>query len=166
MPVHLFTELKEIDFEGAKFYVPNPPEEYLSMKYGRDWRIPKKAGFEKDVLDLIPREPIPGNPGILKQVLAQRFMPWRTTRIKVLSSSNKPVADAEIFIAGVGCFRTNKLGYAKFYLPRDDFYAVVVKYDNHEEILYEEKMMPGKTYIYKPDIQVTTGRYFVLVTVN
>ena len=59
IPVRLLTNLKEIEFIGEKFYVPNPPDEYLRLKYGQEWMIPKKTGFEKDVLDLIPKAPLP-----------------------------------------------------------------------------------------------------------
>jgi len=47
-PTRLFANLKEISFLGDKFYVPNPPEEYLRLLYGRDWRMPKETGWEND----------------------------------------------------------------------------------------------------------------------
>lgn len=47
-PASLFTDLREIEFLGEKFYVPSPPEKYLRLAYGKDWRIPKRTGWEND----------------------------------------------------------------------------------------------------------------------
>jgi len=47
-------------------------------------------------------------------------------------------------------------------LPYEDFYALVIRFGEHEEVLYEEKMTTTKTYVYRLDLQVTSGRYFVL----
>jgi hypothetical protein len=38
------------------------------------WMIPKKTRFEKDVLDLIPEDPLPGRAGRLKQFLIKHVM--------------------------------------------------------------------------------------------
>lgn len=162
VPVRLFTNLKEIDFVGEKLCVPNPPEEYLRLKYGEEWMIPKKTGFEKDVVDLVPEGPLPGRAGRLKQFLIKQLLPWRATGMRVLDLEGKPVAGAEVVVAGLGRSSTNRQGYAKLYLPYEDFYAIVVRFGNHEEVLYEEKMSPGKTYVYRPNINQTFGRYFVL----
>ena len=43
---------------------PNPPEEYLRLKYGEEWMIPKREDYEKDVVGLIPVGPIAGQPGL------------------------------------------------------------------------------------------------------
>lgn len=43
LPARLFNPLKEIEFLDHKFYVPNPPEEYLAKNYGDDWRTPVKT---------------------------------------------------------------------------------------------------------------------------
>ena len=145
IPVRLLTQLKEIDFIGEKFLVPNPPEEYLRFKYGPDWMIPKKTGWERDVVRMIPDTPLPGRAGRLKQFLNKQFLPRRTGKLKVLDHEGEPVSGAEVVVAGVGRSRTNKQGYAKFYLPIDDFYALVIRYDGYEEVLYEEKMTRGGT---------------------
>ena len=162
LPVRLFTNLKEIEFLEEKFNVPNPPEEYLLLKYGEEWVTPKKTGFEKDVLDLIPEAPLPGRAGRLKQFLIKHVMPWRTCRLRVLNHEGEPVAGADVVVAGLGRSRTNRQGYARIYLPYEDFYALVIRFGEHEEVLYEEKMTTAKTYVYRPDPQVTSGRYFVL----
>ena len=162
IPVRLFTYLKEIDFIGERFHVPDPPEEYLCLKYGADWRVPKKTGFEKDVVDLIPEGTAPGRAGKLKQFIIKHVLPWRATRIRVLDLEGRPVAGAEVVVAGLGHSRTNSQGYTKLYIPSNDFYALIVRFANHEEVLYEEKMSPGETYLYRPNVRVTSGRYLVL----
>ena len=59
IPAGLFTDLKEIDFLGEKFHVPNPPEDFLRMKYGPDWMTPKPAAYVEDVVRMIPEVSIP-----------------------------------------------------------------------------------------------------------
>ena len=162
IPVRLLTNLKEIEFLGEKFYVPNPPDEYLYLNYGENWMIPKKIGYEKDVLDLIPEAPLPGRAGRLKQLFIKHVMPWRISRLRVLNHRGEPVYGAEVVVVGLGRSRTNRQGYARIYLPYEDFYALVIRFGEHEEVLYEEKMTTAKTYVYRPDPQVTSGRYFVL----
>ncbi|MFQ6024391.1 MAG: LicD family protein [Acidiferrobacterales bacterium] len=164
IPAKLFTRLKEIDFISAKFLVPNPPEEYLRFKYGAEWMTPKKVGFEKDVLEMIPDAPPPGSGGRLRRFLSKHISQWRAGKLRVVDHEDKPVFGAEVRITGVGRSRTNKLGYTKFYLPSDDWYALVIKYDNHEEVLYQEKMIRGQTYIYRPDPLAVSGRLCVLST--
>jgi hypothetical protein len=157
IPAKLFSRLKEIDFIGAKFLVPNPPEEYLRFKYGPEWMTPKKpGGYEKDVLEMT----LDTSPSDSSKRISQRG----AGKLRVLDHENEPVFGAEVRIAGVGRSTTDKLGYTKFYLPADDWYALVIKYDNHEEVLYMEKMTQGQTYIYRPDPSIESGRSCVLST--
>ena len=164
VPVRLFTQLKEIDFVGEKFLVPNPPEEYLRFKYGPDWQTPKQTGYEKDIVRMIPEAPIPGRAGALKQFLVRRFLPWRAGTLRVLDREGNAVSGAEVVVAGLGLTKTDKAGYAKFYLPSDDFYALSIRYEGHDEVLYEEKMSPGGKYVYRADPLTTSGRLFALAT--
>ena len=38
-----FDNAHTIQFEGGKFYLPNPSEKYCKDVYGKDWQIPKKG---------------------------------------------------------------------------------------------------------------------------
>ena len=61
VPATLFTHPREIEFLGEKFFVPNPPEEYLRLKYGSKWMVPRRAGeYEKDVVEQIPSAKLVG----------------------------------------------------------------------------------------------------------
>ncbi len=162
MPLRLFTELKEIEFLGERFFVPNPPEEYLRLKYGAEWRVPKQYGYEKDVLDNMPDGPAPGRAGKMKQSLVRRFLPWRSGSLRVLEDGDTPVAGAEVVLAGLSRSRTDAHGRVRFYLPSADFYALIIRYDGHEEVLYQEQLAPGGQYVYRRDTSVRTGRYCVL----
>jgi len=166
-PVDLFTELEEVEFNGGKYCVPGPPSEYLRYKYGPDWVTPKQAGYEKDVLDNMPRGSVPGRAGWFKQSLAVLFSPLlgrrsRTAQLLVLDANDNPVPNAKVLIAGMNQTRTGRNGCAKFYLPGPDEYALAITSNGREEVLYEEAMVPGKKYVYRPDPSQPEGRYFVL----
>ena len=161
-PVRLFTELAEVNFIGNTYLVPRPPEEYLTLKYGPDWVTPKRVGYEKDVVDNMPAGTVPGRAGWLRRFLTIYLRPSRAARLLVLDGSGEPVPGAEVLIAGLGRCRSNRNGYARFYLPGPDHYAVVVTSNGTEEVLYEEAMAPGETYVYRPDPEVSAGRYFIL----
>lgn len=161
-PVSLFEELQGVDFLGTTFQVPNPPDDYLQYKYGPDWGTPKQVGYEKDVLEAMPKGIVPGRPGRLRQFLAVRFAPGKTARLLVLDEQDEPVSGAGVLVAGLNQTKTNRKGVARFYLPGPDNYAVAVTVNGHEEVLYEESMTPGGSYVYRPDPEQSEGRYFVL----
>ena len=135
-PATMFTHPKEIDFLGEKFNVPNPPEEYLALKYGAEWMIPKKAGaYEKDVVEKMPSADLVGQPA------------W----IRVLDEQGLPVADAEVNLVSGGRSRTDGRGYAEIILPEPNWYALIIRYPGHEEVLYMEELEPDRTYVYRAD---------------
>ena len=162
IPLRMFTHLRQVEFLGDQFLVPDPPEEYLRAKYGVEWMVPKPIGYERDVLDMIPEAPAPGRAGRLQQTLSRLLMPWRLTGVVVLDHDGQPAKGATVVVAGLGVSQTSRQGKVSFYLPRDDFYAVVVRWVGHEEILYLERLSPGLTYVYRPDISVSEGRTGVL----
>jgi hypothetical protein len=164
-PVRLFAELQEVNFNGGTYAVPSPPEEYLVFKYGPDWVTPKQAGYEKDVLDNMPPGIVPGRAGRFRQFLAVHFFPSKTARLLVLDGAGNPVPNAKVLVAGIGTTMTNRQGYAKFYLPGPDEYALAITSNGVEEVLYEEALAPGQEYIYRPDASQPAGRYFVLTLV-
>ena len=161
-PVRLFEELAPVEFIGDQYMVPSPPNDYLTVKYGPDWPTPKRVGYEKDVLDAMPAGSVPGRPGRAKQWFIVRFRPRETARLRVLDSDGQPVPGAEVGIAGITRTRANRHGTARFYIPLAENYAVTVVANGVEEVLYEEALEPGKTYVYRPDAEQAAGRYFVL----
>ena len=136
LPVRLFDPPKEIEFLGEKFLVPNPPEEYLRLKYGEEWLIPKKPGiYEIDVVGKIPSAELIGRP----------------SRLRVLDDEGTPVPGAEVVLVGGGRSRTDESGYAEVILPRADWYALIIRYPGHEQVLYMEELEPDKAYVYRAD---------------
>jgi hypothetical protein len=43
-------------------------------------------------------------------------------------------------------------------------FALVVRGGGREEVLYEEQLEPGETYVYRPDSSASSGRIFILTT--
>jgi len=43
-------------------------------------------------------------------------------------------------------------------------FALVVRGGGWEEVLYEEQLEPGETYVYRPDSSASSGRIFILTT--
>jgi hypothetical protein len=161
-PIKLFTNLAAIDFLGESYNVPSPPGDYLTYKYGPDWITPKRVGYEKDVFDNMPSGIVPGRPGKFKQWFLVRFRPLQTATLLVLDIDGLPVSGATVVIAGLNRSTSDKDGQAKFYLPGPDNYAVSIKFNDVEEVLYEETLTPGNRYTYRPDPDHPAGRYFIL----
>jgi hypothetical protein len=136
LPGRLFTQPKEIEFLGERFLVPNPPEEYLSLKYGVEWMVPKKAGaYEIDVVDKIPGADLVGI----------------ASRLRVLDDEGRPVPGAEVVLVGGGRYKTDENGYAEIILPGADWYALIIRFQGHEQVLYMEEMEPDRSYVYRAD---------------
>ena len=80
----------------------------------------------------------------------------------MLNLQEELVNGAEVSVVGLAELNTDDNGYVEFGLPYNDFYAVVIKFENHDEILYQELLSPGASYTYTPDASVTNGRLMVL----
>ena len=136
IPARLFTQPREISFLGERFLVPDPTDEYLRLKYGEGWMTPKKPGvYEKDVVDKVPSANLVG----------------RASSLRVLDTEGKPVNGAEVVLVGGGRSKTDESGYAQVVLPGADWYALVIRYPGHEQVLYMEELEQGKTYVYRAD---------------
>ena len=153
IPARLFANLKEIDFMGEKYPVPNPPEEYLRTKYGPNWITPKQD-YEKDVVNQVEKSPT---------VRVSQSQEQPTTEIRILDERGESVRGANVSVVGLADTVTDENGYVEFGLPYKDFYAVVINFDSHEEILYQELMSPGASYVYTPDPSTSNGRLMALL---
>ena len=170
IPVALHTELKEIEFLGEKFLVPNPPDEYFKLKYGSDWTTPKKAGgYEQEVLERMAEDGLSADAGGSMH-LENVFDPQRHTgSLRVLDLEGHPVEAAEISLAatsvltGLHSSKTSTDGYVYFSLPVAAGYVVAVRSGDRNEILYLEHLMPNIDYVYRPDPEVRAGRVDALM---
>ena len=60
-PKKYFENLKEIEFKGEKYFVPNPPEEFLECMWG-NWRVPHGGNW-----GIIPAQKVPKGTFIHKE---------------------------------------------------------------------------------------------------
>jgi len=157
IPLELLLNPRKISFLGERYLVPNPPEEYLRLKYGESWRTPKRAGeYEIDVVEKIASMDVAGSP----------------CRLRVLDGDGTPVADAQVTLVGAGRATTDANGYTELVLPGPDWYALVIRFAGHEQVLYMEELEPGGAYVYRADAAVravaaaggTTGTLGKLLT--
>ena len=162
IPIELYEDLKSISFLGTTFFVPNPPEKYLSLKYGSEWYIPKKMDFEEDIVNSIPESVIPQQSGILTRIHKFFFPNKYITKIRIFTHDNRPVESANVTIVGLRKCITDSQGYAEFDLLAQAWYAVIIEKDKQKEILYVEILKPGVNYYYLPNKHETSGRSYVL----
>jgi lipopolysaccharide cholinephosphotransferase len=170
IPARLHENLKEIDFLGTTFMVPNPPEEYFRLKYGPDWMTPKETGdFEQDVLDLMDDRSDSSDSKNSLQLADQRDANLHTGSLKVLGFDGEPATGVEVTLApttvltGLDKANTNEDGYVYFRLPEEASYVVAVQLGDSKEILYWEELKPGIEYLYTPDSAHPTGRAHALI---
>jgi len=165
IPVSLHENLKEIDFLGTKFMVPNPPEEYFRLKYGTDWMTPKQAGgFEQEVLDLMEEGAASGETSEILRLSDVRDSKAHTGSLKVIDFNGDTVEGAEVTLAatsvltGLDIAKTDPEGFVYFSLPEEACYVVAVELGGNKEILYLEELEPNVDYLYKPDVENPSGR--------
>ena len=160
LPLSIFEHSREIEFIGAKFRIPDPPEEYLRLKYGPEWRTPKGPGFEADVVMKIEDGTLLSRARRLQRAITMGCLPRPTNSLRVFNREGEAVSSAEVIVAGVGRTTTDAQGRARFFVPYEAYYAVIVAYPGHREILYEEVLTPGAAYTYRPGPIVTPEEHY------
>ncbi len=160
LPLRIYTRLKEIEFIGERFLVPDPPEEYLLAKYGPEWRTPKGPGFEADVVRQVPERGLLSPRIRLLWALTRGRLPRSSVRLRIFGRDGAPVRGAQVVVAGIGRTTTNAQGDTRFPVPGESYYAVTVTYPGHHEILYEEVLTPGGRYTYRPGPIVTPEEHY------
>jgi hypothetical protein len=167
IPVELHDDLKSISFLGATFLVPNPPEKYLSLKYGPEWNIPKKMDYEDDIVNSIPESVILQQISIFTRIHRFFFPNKYITKIRILTHDNRPIELAKVTLVGISECATDHQGYAKFDLISKrmhyaDEYAVIIEKNKEKEILFQEILKPGFNYYYSPNKEQTSRRLHAL----
>ena len=160
LPLHLFTQPVEIEFIGQKFLLPNPPEEYLRLKYGPEWRTPKGPGFEADVVMKIGDSDNLSRGRKILRALSLGVFPPANSSVKIFDRDGHLVSGAEVIVSGLGRSNTDRQGVARFYIPNEAFYAMMIRYEGHQEVLYEELLAPRTNFIYHPGPIVTPEQHY------
>ena len=160
LPLSLFERPREIEFIGETFRIPNPPEEYLRLKYGPEWRTPKGPGFEADVVMKIKDGTLLSRARRLQRAITMGRLPRPNIGLRVFNREGEAVSGAEVTVAGIGRTTTDAHGLARFFVPDEAYYAVVITYPGHREILYEEVLIPGAGYTYRPGPIVTPEEHY------
>lgn len=160
LPLHLFTQPMEIEFIGQNFLVPNPPEEYLRLKYGSEWRTPKGPGFESDVVMKIGDSDNLSRWRKFQCTLTMGMFPRANSSVKIFDRGGQLVRGAEVIVAGLGRSKSDRQGVARFYVPHTACYAMVIRFEEHQELLYEEWLSPSANYIYHPGPIVTAEEHY------
>mgnify|MGYP003306381078 FL=1 len=124
VPSRFYVHPRYIEFLGHQFLVPDPPEDYLRLKYGPEWMIPKKPGqYEKDVIANVEALQVTSDICI----------------IRVVGTDGNPVQDACVTLAGGADALTNEAGEAQVMLGGTSWYALTIRYAGHEQALYMEE---------------------------
>jgi hypothetical protein len=133
IPVKLFESPREILFFGESFLVPNPPEDYLRLKYGEEWMVPKQSGsYEADVVKKIPGGTLTGD----------------SVWVRVIDKEGNPLTAGSVTLVGGQQSPLSSAGLAELNIPQSDWYSLIISYQNHEDVLYMEQLSPGHTYVY------------------
>ena len=160
LPLSLFKDLAETEFVGEKFLLPNPPEEYLKLKYGPDWRTPKGPGFESDVIGQIDENDNLSRMQKFQRILTAGILPRPNIHVTIFDRNGEKVPVANILVAGASNAKTNRYGTARLFVPDESYYAMVIQYPGHKEVLYEEFLTPGHSYTYRPGPIVTKEEHY------
>ena len=110
--------------------------EYLRLKYGSEWMIPKRPGqYEKDVIENVEQLQVTSDSCI----------------IQVLGIDGYPVQNARVTLAGGADSATNEAGETQIMLGGTSWYALMIRYPGHEQALYMEELEADETYVYYAD---------------
>jgi hypothetical protein len=94
--------------------------------------------------------PAPNSAGKLRQLIARYLPSRRSSLIKVLDQQGNPVCGGEVVLVGLGCFKTNKQGCIRFYIPRADYHPLTIRFEGYKETNYLQVIKPATTYIFQP----------------
>ena len=96
----------------------------------------------------------PNSASKFSQLIAKYLPSRRLSFIKVLDQQGNPICGGEVDLVGLGCFKTNKHGCVRFYIPRADFHPLTNRFDNYKETNLLQEIKPATTYVYQPEAKL------------